>query len=665
MKAGVCVMGGRRRWAWIAGIALMLCWAPALVPTRVKAGNAEADPVKEPPITERERSHWSFLPLASPVPPAVNHREQVRNPIDQFVLRQLEERGLSLMPEAARRVLIRRLSFDLRGLPPTPAEIAEFEADGSPGAYVRLVDRFLESPAYGERWAQHWLDLARFAESDGFEHDQIRPDAWRYRDWVIRALNDDLPYDRFVQWQLAGDELEPERPEAAIATGFLLAGPDMPDLNLQEERRHLVLNEMTSTVGAAFLGLGLGCAQCHDHKYDPVSQADFYRMRAFFENTVHPKRDQPLGHQIAEPGTPARATHLMIRGDFRRPGPELAPAVPRIASLDGSGTDRSDVPAKDLSTGRRRALAEWLTRPDHPLAMRVIANRLWQHHFGVPLVGTPNDFGFQGEPPTHPGLLDWLATELPRRGWSLKAMHRLIVGSATYRQASFGAGEAWERARRLDPDNRLLSRMNRTRLDGESIRDAMLAVSGSLNPEPGGPSVRPPLSAEIMVTLLKDQWQASTNVSDHHRRSIYLFARRNLRYPLFDTFDRPDANASCARRHESTTALQSLTLLNSEFSLDMARRLAGVMLADSQPSMPATIERGYRLALGRRPDTSELNAAREFVGRHATELQAAGRSPDTLATPLPPSAGLDPYQGAALVDFCLALFNLNEFTFVD
>ncbi len=660
MKSRVMSRGWTRRSPWV-----LLGCALACLPPGVRANNAAGEAVKEPPITDRERSHWAFQPLVRPVPPEVKQPVQVRNPIDQFVLRRLEDRGLLLMPEAERRVLIRRLSFDLRGLPPSPAEIAEFEADPGPDSYARLVERLLSSPAYVERWAQHWLDLARFAESDGFEHDKERPDAWRYRDWVIQALNDDVPYDRFVQLQLAGDELQPGDPAAAIATGFLLAGPDMPDLNLQEERRHLVLNEMTSTVGAALLGLGLGCAQCHDHKYDPVSQADFYRMRAFFENTVHPKRDEPLGHRVKEPGTASPPTHLMIRGDFRRPGPELEPAVPRIACLEETKSIPTKVAPAAPSAGRRVTLAEWLTQPDHPLALRVIANRLWQHHFGVPLVGTPNDFGFQGSPPTHPELLDWLATELPRQRWSVKSMHRLIVGSATYRQASFGSGEAWERARRVDPENQLLSRMHRNRLGGEAIRDALLTVSGSLNPEPGGPGVRPPLSEEITITLLKDQWQVSTNVTDHYRRSIYLFARRNLRYPMFDTFDRPDANASCARRHESTTALQSLSLLNSGFSLEMARRLAGVVLADSRRPLTQEVERGYQRALGRAATSAERNAATAFIERQTAELKTAGRKLESLATPLPVVPGIDPHQGAALVDFCLALFNLNEFIYVD
>lgn len=638
--------------------------------TLLLAGNLwsvtdETFEVKEPAITAKERSHWSFQPLVRPDVPDVKNKATARNPIDAFVLRKLEDHNLALMLEANRRTIIRRLSFDITGLPPESAQTEQFVNDKSPYAYGRLVDRLLASPAYGERWAQHWLDLARFAETDGFEHDKVRPDAWRYRDWVIRALNADTPYDRFIQMQIAGDELYPDDPDAALATGFLLSGPDMPDINDQEERRHTVLNEITSTVGTSLLGLGIGCAQCHDHKYDPVSQADFYRMRAFFENTVHTKRDRQLGHKIVEP-TPAPPTsHLMIRGDFRRPGPELQPAFLRIADCNSKRQTQPGANSNTDSSSRRSKLAKWLTRPNHALGLRVVANRLWQHHMGSPLVGTPNDFGFQGDAPTHPELLDWLATEIPRRGWSLKAIHRLIVSSATYRQASFVSGDRWEMAYKADPENKLFSRMNRTRMDGETIRDTMLAVSGTLNRETGGPGVRPPLSEEITITLLKDQWQVSPDESDHFRRSIYLFARRNMRYPMFDVFDRPDANASCARRHESTTAPQSLTLLNSEFSLDMARRLAGRSLAIAGTNLNNRISFCYETTLGRPPTVSEAVQSAGFVLQQAEELTAHGRQPESLARPLPPLSNLDAYEEAAFIDFCLVLFNLSEFIYVD
>lgn len=644
-------------------IAALVCLLISLNDARASAV-IEAE-IEEPEITQKERRHWSFQPLVRPGIPAVLNGKRVRNPIDAFVLRKLERRDLSLMRPASRRTLIRRLSFDLTGLPPSQSDIEHFLNDDSPRAYERLIDRLLASDAYGERWAQHWLDLARFAETDGFEHDKIRPDAWRYRDWVVRALNADIRYDQFVQMQIAGDELFPDDPDAALATGFLLSGPDMPDINDQEERRHTVLNEITSTVGKSLLGLGLGCAQCHDHKYDPVSQADFYRMRAFFENTVHTKRDRQLGHKIVEPGPEAPPSYLMVRGDFRRAGPEVQPAFLRIANHDSEAPPNVEPIDSETSSGRRTMLAKWLTQPDNALGMRVIANRLWQHHMGSPLVGTPNDFGFQGDKPTHPDLLNWLATELPRREWSLKSMHRLILNSATYRQASYGSGPEWERALREDPKNTLLSRMNRTRLDGESIRDSMLSVSGTLNREMGGPGVRPPLSKEITVTLLKNQWQVSTNKSDHYRRSIYLFARRNMRYPMFDVFDRPDANASCARRHQSTTAPQSLTLLNSDFSLEMARRLAGRTHTEPGDPSQQRITACYQLALGRPPTANEVRASSEFIDQQASVLKTSSRATGSLATPIPSRAESDPFQEAAFVDFCLALFNLNEFIYID
>lgn len=588
----------------------------------------------EPPITQENRDHWSFQPLVRPELPSVSDEAAVRNHVDRFILARLEAKGLSLMPEADRPTLLRRLSFDLTGLPPTPEEIAAFVNDDSPRAYDQVVDRLLASPQYGERWGQHWLDLARYAESDGFEHDKVRKNAWRYRDWVIEALNQDVPFNEFVSLQIAGDELRPGDDWAATATGFLLSGPDMPDLNENSERRHLALNEITSTVSSAILGLTMGCAQCHDHKFDPLSQADFYRLRAFFENYDFPAKNKQLTHQFAEQGSKGTATHLMIRGDYRRQGAELSPDFIRVVNRIGAKPSPDPL---EKSTGYRTELAEWLTREDHPLTLRVIANRLWMHHFNRPLVGTPNDFGTQGETPTHPELLDWLATELPRQGWSLKSMHRLLVTSATYRQASHGPG--LEKAIDSDPENRLLSRMNRRRLSGEALRDAMLLISGELNPKAGGESFRPPLPAEVTVTLLKNQWPVTEDVTEHQRRSIYLFARRNLRYPMFDVFDRPDALASCSRRNVSTTAPQSLTLFNSTFSLERAQAAATLIGEQAGDAAEARVSLAYQRTLNRAPSADERAAATEFL-----KSQPGDES---------------------LTDLCLALFNLNEFVYVD
>ena len=648
-------------WARPAFCRLLLALASLIPPTSLRASES-SPPLKEPPVTENDRMHWSFRPPRRPVPPAIRNRQQARNEIDQFILSRLESQGLRLAPEASRETLIRRLSFDLTGLPPTPREIDSFVSDNSADAYEKVVTRLLNSDAYGERWAQHWLDVARFAESDGFEHDKVRKEAWRYRDWVIKALNADMPYDRFIRWQIAGDELDPSNPDARLATGFLVAGPDMPDINLPEERRHNVLNEMTSTVGAAIMGLALNCAQCHDHKYDPVSQADFYRTRAFFSNMAIAPKNKSLHHTFSEKGSEPPLSRLWKRGDFRRPGPEVEPGYIRVVSH--SAAPPKPMPIAEKSTGLRTEFARWLTRPNHPLTLRVIANRLWLHHFGRALVGTPNDFGIQGAPPTHPKLLDWLATELPRQNWSLKSMHRLIVSSAAYQQSSSGSGDEWSQTIRIDPENRLYSRMNRQRLSGEAVRDAMLLISGKLNRKAGGPGFRPPLPREVTVTLLKNQWPVTKDKSEHYRRSVYLFARRNLRYPIFDVFDRPDALASCARRDVSTTAPQSLTLFNSEFSLVRARDLAGDVMTHAKQPLESRITEAYRRVLGRAPTGNELSTGAQFIHRQAESLRRQNRQARLLAVPSR-AVDIDPHLGAAFTDFCLALFNLNEFLYVD
>jgi len=587
-------------------------------------------PASEPerPVTEDDRQHWAFRP---PVRPDLPGGEDA-HPIDRFISARLARAGLALSPEADRRTLLRRLTFDLTGLPPTPREVSAFLNDKAPGAFERVVQRLLSSPAYGERWAQHWLDVARFAESDGFEFDQERKEAWRYRDWVIRALNADLPYNTFVHHQLAGDEAASGDKGAQAATGFLMAGPDMTDINLASERRHEFLNKMTQTVGEAFLGLTVGCAQCHAHKTDPISIEDFYRFRSFFEATViNPRKGRQLPALVKEHKSDPPMSFVMERGDFRRPGDPVTPGFPRV--LNPSGAPVPPPPVQATSSYRRTALARWLTRPDHPLTGRVIVNRLWLHHFGRALVSTPNDFGRTGHPPSHPELLDWLATELPERAWSLKALHHLIVTSRTYRQASRGTGPGWQRKLSRDPDNRLLSRAPRKRLEGEAIRDSFLAVAGLLNRRAGGPGVRPPLPREITSTIRSRNWQVSPDPADHVRRSIYIFVRRNLRYPLFDVFDRPDGNASCPQRNESTTPTQSLTLLNSEFSSTIATALADRVRPGGSPV--EQLELLYLLLFSRPPSPSEREIATHLLSE------------------------------ASLRDLCLALINTNEAIYLD
>ncbi|NCG18229.1 MAG: DUF1553 domain-containing protein [Rhodobacterales bacterium] len=589
----------------------------------------------EDPITEKDRAHWAFRPPIRVVPPEVTSPASDLQTIDRFLLARMEQEGLAFAPEADKRTLIRRVTFGLTGLPPQPRDVEAFLQDHSPEAYLKVVNRLLDSSAYGEYWAQHWLDVARFAESDGFEHDLVRKDAWRYRDWVIEALNADLPYDRFVQLQLAADEIAPGDQAAQRATGYLLAGPDMPDINLLEERRHSFLNSMTATVGQTFLALTLGCAQCHDHRTDPVSIDDFYRLRAVFTNTTSGmKPNKQLGHFVKESGSSVPTSFVMARGDFRSPDRAVEPAFLRV--LNPERARISPPPAEAHSSMRRAAFARWLTRPDHPLTGRVMVNRLWQQYFGRGLVTSAGDFGHTGEEPSHPQLLDWLATEFPNQGWSLKALHRVLVTSRAYRQASRGETQAWKQALERDPPNTLLSRMPRKRLEGEAIRDTFLAISGLLNRKAGGPSIRPPLPVEITSTMLKNQWKVTEDENDHRRRSIYLFARRNLRFPMFDVFDRPDSNISCSRRDQSTTAPQSLTLLNSEFSSRVATALAKRVRADA-PSPDERIQRVYALIFARNPSPTE----------HALGLRFLQETND----------GLDHY--------CLALLNTNEAIYID
>lgn len=625
-------------------------WTSGQDNTVTVTASGQSIDVQEEPIGASAREHWAFRPLRRPALPQVKNTAWVKQPLDCFVLAALEEKGIKPLPQADRHTLIRRVFLDLTGLPPTAHDIRVYSEDDRPDWFDRLVDRLLTSPDYGPHWAQFWLDLARFAETDGFEHDKIRPDAWKYRDWVVQAADRDVPYDQFVAEQIAGDLLHPGEDTRAIPTAFCLAGPDMPDLNDQQERRHVLLNEMTATVGSVFLGLQMGCAQCHDHKYDPISQADFYRLRAFFENTIKPQRDQSLFCLSSVPDVEL-ASHVYVRGDWRRPGPKVLPDVPRVAKLVAGSADGNEGEHGNSHKYDRRALAEWMGGKRNGLTARVIANRVWQFHFGRGLCSSESDFGFAGDEPSHADLLDWLAAELVSHDWSLKHLHRLLVTSATYQTVSApgGAGssrtvQGWDTSVAADPENRLWGRFPRRRLAAEVIRDAMLSCAGMLNRERGGPGVRPPLEPAVQATLLKGQWDVTAPASDHYRRSIYLFARRNLRWPLFETFDRPDANQSCPRRHESTTALQALYLLNSPFTHQMARCAAEDVLSRC-PSMEAAVSEAVIRTWGRQASQAEREQLLEFVRYQTTSLELSCAD--------------------ALADLFLALFNTNEFLYLE
>lgn len=722
---------------------------------------------------------WPFQPPKRPPVPAVHQANWPANPIDSFVLAKLEAAELSPSPAADKLTLLRRLSFDLRGLPPSLDDQAAFLADDRPNAYERLVDRWLDSPAFGEHWAQHWLDLVRYAETDGFKSDNHRPNAYKYRDFVIWAFNHDLPFDRFVAWQLAGDELEPDNPLALIATGFNRLYPDEDNAANLEQRRQEILDDITGTTSLALLGLTMGCAECHDHKFDEISQVDYFRLQAFFaplvprddlidgppeavarherqqaewqaataetraeidallsprqaelratalekfraeiraavakpaaERTAHeeqiarmalkqavPKeadavkklsaeekqKYEALSKRLAEfdqlrppppptvmgvgdLGRAAPTTYLLAGGNWARPNDELTPGFP--AFLGGSVVHIEPPTNGAPSTGRRSALAEWLTRPDHPLTSRVIVNRLWQQHFGVGLVPTPNDFGAQGDEPTHPKLLDWLAVELVEHGWSLKQLHRLMVTSAAYRQASRIDSAATALARERDPRNELLWHARRRRLEGETLRDAMLAIAGHLNVRMGGPSARPELPEGLSKNYA---WRPDEQVAERWRRSIYVLAKRNLRYPLFEAFDLPDMHHSCPRRAVTTTAPQSLLLLNGELAWEEARRWAEKLVKQTSGDEAALIALAYREAFGRPPLDEEVAAAREFLrGRgqdsgpgRGQDSGVGGQGEKTIA-PVPPSPSDAAFM--AIVDFCHALLNSNEFIYID
>jgi hypothetical protein len=675
-------------------------------------------------ITEEDRRFWSLQPVKAPPLPEVEDPAWSVNPIDRFVWHKLRSEGLTPASPASRAARLRRVTFDLIGLPPTPAEIAAFEADNSPDAYEKLIDRLLADPRYGERWARHWLDLVRYAESDGFRLDEYRPHAWRYRDYVIRSFNADKPYDRFVREQLAGDELAPDDLDALQGTSFLRLG--IYEYNQRDVQTQWsdMLNEITDVVGDAFLGMGMGCARCHDHKFDPILQKDYFRLRAFFapiqphdeplatrsqreeyrqrlaaweektkevrarlEAMEAPERIEadakavkkfpediqamlykaeadrsPLEKQLAALAYRqvqyefdhidrrfkderkkqwAEIQKELSRFDGDRPAPlpvglivrDVGPEAPLtrlpkkakeviidpgfLSVLDEkSAVIRSTLPS---STGRRAELARWLTRPDHPLTARVMVNRIWQHHFGRGLVATPSDFGRLGDRPSHPEMLDWLADRFVKDGWSVKKLHRLILTSMTYRQS--GTHPSQGSAMKKDPENRWLWHAATRRLDAEQIRDAMLAVTGRLEDERGGPS----------VDVAKP------------RRTIYTKQYRNKRDPILGVFDAPDGIAPTGRRDVTTTPVQALLLMNSPFMRQQSKALAERLARDHPGGDEERVEAVIPLLYGRNVTAAERRSLAAF-------LRDQGRSLS---------------RNESWADLCQVLMNANEFLYVD
>ena len=746
----------------------------------VKAWIASGAPSDEAEPTEQTLTpeHWAFRP---PVRPPLPISKETNHPIDAFLLARLKANGLSFSPPADRHVLLRRVTVDLTGLPPTPAELDAFLADQSVDAYEKVIDRLLVSPRYGERWGRHWLDVAGYADSEGIlDADYVRTAAWRYRDWVIHAFNSDMPYDRFLREQIAGDEyvdywthyrssreLPPAVVESLIATGFLRCAsdtsrPDFSSIKNAPGYYYQTLDDTQTIIGTAILGLTLHCAKCHTHKYDPIPQADYYRVQAVLMSGYRPNqwvpqvqrmRNEASAHQekeaaatnadvakrVAElrksladlknefakrlfedrlaklPGVirddvrsafnadPAKRTEVqkylagkfaadlkpadaalqsmliaaypeyankikpieaaivsedarkrtfaeiramydlpgepttpvLRRGDYTKPGPEVTPGVPSCIATRKPFTWAP--PAKDAPTsGRRKAFADWLTQPGHPLTSRVMVNRVWMHHFGEGLVRTPENFGLQGAKPTHPELLDWLACEFESNGWSLKKLHRLILTSAAYRQSSANT-ETRIGERKKDPDNTLLWRQRLRRVEAEVVRDTLLAVAGSLNEERYGPPVAiQRLSSDEVVT---------TATPAGHRRSIYIQVRRSQPVTLLQLFDQPRIETNCTRRSVSTVSSQALTLLNSETLIRHASAFADRLEKESPNDRAAA---AVRLAFAR-PIRSE---EREKLNRFLTE-QAARHGPAADA------------PRRALIDLCQMLLCANEFVYVD
>jgi len=745
-------------------------------------------------ITSEERSFWAFQPLRRPQPPAVKNVARVRTPVDQFVIKQLEANGLSISPDASARTIVRRVYFDLTGLPPTPAETAAYLKDQSPGAYQRLVERVLASPRYGEHWGQHWLDVAGYSDSEGYtEDDPVRPYAWKYRDYVINAFNADKPFDEFVTEQLAGDELvsqpfedlPPQDIQKLAGTGFLRMAPDGTGNRGvdQKQARNDVVAKTVEIVSTSLLGLTVGCAQCHNHRYDPVSQEDYYAMRAIFEPALNPaqwlspakrkvslftaakrkkaaaieaeakkilsqrskkqaeyieatfqrelaKLNEAIRQPVAEarnttakkrtpaqkkllkehpsvnvtasslylydrkaadelkkldaqakkiratkpkeefvravwekPGQAPPATYLFHRGDHEQPKQKVAPRGLTVLAKETPVA----FPASDdrlPTTGRRLAYARWLTGGEHPLLARVMVNRIWLHHFGRGIVATPGDFGALGEAPSHPGLLDFLASEFVSSGWSVKHMHRFIMASTTYRQASLRHNNGDN----VDYLNRLYWRMPVRRLEAESLRDAVLQASGELSSRASGPPVPVMADRTGRFVVGKENLNAGrpgaviNMKGEDLRRSIYIESRRSRPLSVMTPFDLPRMEPNCTSRAASTVSTQSLMLMNSDFVIARADQFARRLQREASGGLSAQIVLAWQIAYAAEPSPAEIADARSFIEAQTAHFQKHPTKPAKRK----PAAGPAPRPATqALASFCHALLSSNRFLYID
>ncbi len=597
------------------------------------------DPFETTTAVRAGRDWWSLQPIVRPAVPGAG------NPIDVFVRAKLAARGWVPAPPADKRTLIRRVYFDLLGLPPTFDEVEAFAKDESPDAYAKLIDKLLASPHYGERWGRYWLDVVRYAETCGYERDQVKPNIWQYRDWVIQAFNDDMPYDRFVMEQLAGDELERQ---SLIPTGFLRLGTWNDEPNDPNEYKYDRLEDLVGATSTAFLALTVKCARCHDHKFDAIRQTDYYRMAsAFWAGFIEPGPREWLGgpdpklvkevHAWIDRGRDVPPLRLLKKGDPNRPGPVVEPG--HLSLIPKLNQPLAASPTTAKTTQRRLQLAQWIVDPKNPLTARVWVNRVWHYHFGQALVRTPDNFGFTGEKPTHPELLDWLASELVAGGWKTKQLHKLILMSETYRQSSLHPKQ--DEYAKTDAANRLWWRAERRRRDAESLRDSLLFASGKLKLMPmGGPSFSPEIAPDALEGLSTKSaaWKASPP-AEQGRRSVYIFSKRGLLVPLLTTFDFPDTTLPACMRDVTTVPTQSLALLNNPFVHEQSEALA--KRVEGTPT--EQVMRAWRLALGRDPRESETKAALTHLEAQTKRVGAA----------------------KALASLCHVLLNTNEFLYVD